>query len=134
MRHTNATGKRHVDMARPGTQFICLAIVQNYCSLYWYKVKRMHHTNATGKRHVEEPLNLLLNLLALLVQKYKFRRRSRRRRRQGSIYLLFLVQKYKRTNTDAIYLLYWHKSTNTDAKAAGGGAGRGGWHRATAHP
>jgi hypothetical protein len=70
----------------------------------------MRHTNATGKRHVEEPLNLLLNLLALL------------------------VQKYKRTNADAIYLLYWHKSTNTDAKAAGGSAGRGGWHRTTAHP
>jgi hypothetical protein len=24
MRHTNATGKRHVDMAPPGTQFTCL--------------------------------------------------------------------------------------------------------------
>ena len=132
MRHTNATGKRHVDMEPPALNLLGL-LEQNF-SLYWYKVKRMHHTNATGKRHVEEPLNLLLNLFALLVQKYKFRRRSHRRRRQGSIYLLFLVQKFKGTNSDAIYLLYWYKSANTDAKAAGGSAGRGGWHRTTAHP
>ena len=98
MRHTNATGKRHVDMEPPALNLRAL-LVQKY-SLYWYKVKRIHHSN------VEEPLNLLLNLLFLLVQNYKFRRRSRRRRRQGSIYLLFLVQQYKGTNTDAMYLLY----------------------------
>jgi hypothetical protein len=71
---------------------------------------------------------LVLNLLALLVQKYKYSRRSwnrRRRRAQGCDRTLHRIPGTKPSQTGSriclrysIYLLYWYKSTNTDAEGA----------------
>ncbi len=36
-------------------------------------------------------------------------------------FLALLVQRYKRTHTDASCLLYWYKSTHTDEEARGSG-------------